>query len=94
MDPFTIATGLAGLLSLAIEISGILSGYIGASKSAPKEVHDLLVKVSALQQVLEQLIVFLRSEEARQVSFNKTSVLLSVIVLANKKSKLFAKSWT
>jgi hypothetical protein len=91
MDPFTIATGLAGLLSLAIEINGILNGYIGASKSAPKEVHDLLVKVSALQHVLEQLIVFLRSEEARQVAFDKASVLSSVIGSCQQKIEALCK---
>jgi hypothetical protein len=37
MDPFSISTGVAGFLSLAIELTEIIGGYIGDVKSAPED---------------------------------------------------------
>jgi hypothetical protein len=79
MDPFTISTGIAGFLSLTIEIGIAIGKYISNVKSAEKEAQDLLTEVQALQRVLEQLVSFLRGEEAKKISFDETAVLFSVI---------------
>jgi hypothetical protein len=62
MDPFTISTGLAGFLSLAFEITKILTAYVSDVKSAPEEARGLLSEVSALCNVLDQLVNFLRND--------------------------------
>jgi hypothetical protein len=85
MDSFTIATGVAGLVSLTIEIHGIVSDYISGAKSATTEAHNLLVQITTLQAVMDQLVEFLRSQEAQNVSFDKTAVLVSVITACQAK---------
>jgi hypothetical protein len=42
MDPLTAATSVAGLLSLAIQVSQILIDQIRTVKNAPKGAQDLL----------------------------------------------------
>ncbi|KAF8541995.1 ankyrin repeat-containing domain protein [Trichophaea hybrida] len=81
MDPFTVATGLAGFLSLTIEIKKILEEYISGVKSAPDNSRKLLTQIAALSHVLQQLVMFLRSEDAKGTSFDQTSVLCSVIAV-------------
>jgi hypothetical protein len=85
MDPFTISTGVAGFLSLAIEIISILNGYIGDVNSAPKDANELLAEINALKLVLEQLIRFLRSDEAKKVKFDDTAILCTAIQACQAK---------
>lgn len=58
-DPFSIASGIAGFLSLAMEITKILVDYTANVKSAPSDVTKMLEEVDALVEVLEQLKDFL-----------------------------------
>ena len=77
IDPFTLATGLAGLLSLTIELSKIITDYIGAVNNAPKDAQELFTEISTLAQTLERLVKFLRSENEKGNSVDQTSVLCS-----------------
>lgn len=79
MDPFTISTGVAGLLSLAMEITKILSAYISDVKSAPEDAQNILTKVESLCYVLEQLVQFLRKDAKTLGKFESTSALCMVI---------------
>jgi len=84
MDPFTIATGLAGLLSLTLEIADILSTYTSGVKNAPKDARSVLTEISSLGHVLGQLIKFLQAEETNSKCsgrFRETSALCSVIAI-------------
>jgi hypothetical protein len=84
IDPFTVATGLAGLLSLTIEVTKILYGVVNSSKNAPKNAKELLQELDQIQRVLTSLEGFLRDENAKHGSFKETSVL---IVATNGFSK-------
>ncbi|KAI5818432.1 hypothetical protein BZA77DRAFT_15156 [Pyronema omphalodes] len=77
MDAFTISTGVAGFLSLALEISKILKSYVDGVKSAPEEAHTLLTNVTALCHVLEQLVRFLRKDN--KGNFANTSAMVAAI---------------
>ncbi|KAI5785324.1 hypothetical protein FPQ18DRAFT_351459 [Pyronema domesticum] len=77
MDAFTISTGVAGFLSLALEISKILKAYVDGVKSAPEEARNLLVEVTALCHALEQLMRFLRKDY--KGNFAETSALVVAI---------------
>ncbi|KAI5818441.1 hypothetical protein BZA77DRAFT_342841 [Pyronema omphalodes] len=77
MDAFTISTGVAGFLSLALEISKILKSYVDGVKSAPEEAHTLLTNVTALCDVLEQLVRFLRKDY--KGNFANTSAMAAAI---------------
>jgi len=86
MDPFTIATGVAGILSLGIQITQITNEYIKSVKSAPKEVQDLAIQTNALIDVLKKLEEFLRSGSAEHITFQPDSGLQ--LVLNNCQTKL------
>jgi uncharacterized protein Yka (UPF0111/DUF47 family) len=77
MDAFTISTGVAGFLSLALEISKILKAYVDGVKSAPEEARNLLAEVTALCHALEQLMRFLRKDY--KGNFAETSALVVAI---------------
>ena len=82
MDPFTIATGLAGLISLTSDIVQILTDYTGGVKSATKDARSVLTEVTALSHVLQQLIEFLRKDDTNsKCRFRDTSALCSVIAI-------------
>jgi hypothetical protein len=53
MDPISISIGVAGFLSLTLEIINILSNYVSNVKSAPEEANGLLREITALKVVLE-----------------------------------------
>lgn len=75
LDPFTLATGLAGLLSLTIELTKIIDEYTGSVNNAPNEAQELFEELSALCHVLERLVPFLVSENGKSNSFGDTCVL-------------------
>lgn len=74
-DPFTIVTGVAGLLSFSIELAGAIRSYAVSVKGAPKAVEELIHKLDALGQVLKKLVDFLDAEESKGSSFSDTSDL-------------------
>ncbi|KAF8253364.1 hypothetical protein K440DRAFT_249243 [Wilcoxina mikolae CBS 423.85] len=86
MVPFTVSTGMAGLLSLTIEITKLLGGYISGVNEAPKQAQELLKEISALDAVLNQLVSFLRIDDAKKNlgNFDQTSVLQSVIAICQR----------
>jgi hypothetical protein len=86
IDPFTFATGVAGLLSLTLELSKVIGEYTCSVKHFPKEAHELANELMGLSQVLEQLATFLRSEDVRRNSFDETSVLF--LVTTNCQAKI------
>src|SRR5450432_1367133 len=77
MDPFTLATGVLGLLGVTIQVSQIATGYITSVKNATKTTIELSTTLTVLCSTLTRLDTFLRSESARHNSFEYTSVLFS-----------------
>src|SRR5947207_1095949 len=89
IDPFTLSTGVAGILSLTLEIGAILHEYVSNVKNAPKEAIDLLNEVQTLSAVFEQLQALLRTPEliARIPLFSPQSVLHKVILSCSEELK-------
>ena len=84
MDPFSIATGVAGLLSLTEEFVKIIIDYTGSVKSATRDAWSVLTEVTALSHVLRQLVDFLRRDDTNsnpKCRFRETSALCSVIAI-------------
>ena len=79
MDPVTAATSVAGLLSLAIQVSQILSNQIRTVKNAPKDAQDLLDELQGLCQVLTSLEEFLKAQALKGYLFQGTSLLVGAI---------------
>lgn len=76
MDPLSVATGVAGLLSVALQAGMTIGTYVSAVKNASKDAQRLEVEIQAFSSVLRQLCKFLQSKDADHVAFEPTSVLL------------------
>ena len=75
-DPFTLATGIAGLISLSLEVTKTAHQYIQGVRNSSKDIEDFLQELAALTDVLRQLDVFLKKDETGKRSFDQTSVLV------------------
>lgn len=75
MDLFSVATGIAGLLSLSIELTKLIGSYINGVKHSSKSVEELLKKLGALSQVLGRFADFLKTENIKGGSFDQSSTL-------------------
>lgn len=73
-DPFTIATGVAGLLSLTLEITKITVEYVRGASKASGAVEQFRQELIALQNVLKLFVEFLKFD-APKGAFKETSVL-------------------
>ena len=75
-DPFSLATGIAGLISLSLEVTKIAQQYIQGVRNSSKDINDFLQELAALTDVLRQLDAFLKKDEDGERSFDQTSVLV------------------
>ena len=55
MDPLSLAAGLAGLLSLTIELISICHGYVSGARKAQKSVQGFMLELMSLKKVLSDL---------------------------------------
>ena len=55
MDPLTLATGVAGLLSLAIELIEICHDYLSSAREARKSFEGFILELISLKKVLSDL---------------------------------------
>jgi hypothetical protein len=77
MDPFSITAGVAGLLSLAIQVHNIVSNYTASAKHATTESQELHTELRALVSVLEQLERFIERQSHLGGKFADSSILYS-----------------
>lgn len=73
-DPLTIATGVAGLLSLTIQITQLTVEYVKGVKKVSADVEEFRQELTALAHVLGLFDEFLKVK-ASNVAFRDTSVL-------------------
>jgi hypothetical protein len=80
MDPISLSASVAGFLSLAIELTKLISTFIGDVKSAPQEASDLHTEIAALSLVLEKLTNILWSDSPDDgEEIGEQSILVLVI---------------
>lgn len=90
-DPLTIATGVAGILSLTIQVAQATVKYIEGVKKAPVAVEEFRQELRALADVLKLFEEFLKVN-ALKVAFKKTSVLYTTNSLCEQQlRKLLTK---
>jgi hypothetical protein len=73
-DPFTVGTGLVGVIGVALQLTEKLKDYASGWKEAPATIENLRRELAQLRQALQDLDKFLRSENIR---FKQTSALYS-----------------
>ena len=86
-DPFTLATGVAGLISLCLEITILTRQYVHSARNASKDLRELLQELSALDGVLRQLSQFLENDAIHEASFSRTSALFQTQSACEAKLK-------
>lgn len=74
-DPLSVGFGVAGLLSLAIQLSPIIATYVDGVRHAPEHIQELQQELDALVKTLERLDSFLRTESAKGPAFNELAFL-------------------
>ncbi|KAE8146720.1 hypothetical protein BDV25DRAFT_46489 [Aspergillus avenaceus] len=83
MDPLSIASGVAGLVGLAIQIAPSLHAFFQDVKDAKADVDRYVSEVISLHEVCQQLHVFLKTDAAaRDGQFETTQSVLSRTVLS------------
>jgi hypothetical protein len=77
-DPLSIAASVAGFLSLAIQLTKIISTYVADVKSAPSDASALNTEITALCKILKMVEEILRSDKIND-TFDQQSILYSTI---------------
>ncbi|KAI9717311.1 MAG: hypothetical protein M1812_004838 [Candelaria pacifica] len=85
IDPFTLTTGIVGIISLAIEVTKITAEYASGFQNAPTTITDLQQELTSLTEVLQQLTKFLKSEQLKGSAFHDVSVLCATKDACEKK---------
>jgi hypothetical protein len=92
VDPFTLATGIVGICSLAIQIAQVTTEYVDGVVSAPAEIHDLDLQLRALGDTLKKLQDLLSSGAIDGTLFDPGSGLCLVLQSCQKQLEgLFKK---
>src|SRR5438034_3416701 len=80
MDGLSIVTSVAGIASLAIQLTQVLHDYCSNVRSAFKDIENLAQEMEALGKVLKRLETFLDEEDMKGNRFDQSaSVLASAI---------------
>jgi hypothetical protein len=81
-----IVSGVAGLLSLTIELSKILTGFVNDIRSAPDDVQGLITEVNLFKNVLKQLDELVKKDPGRyNDNFKPDSALFQSIKNCNSR---------
>ena len=91
IDPFSLATGIVGIASLAIQVAQIAKGYIDDVEAAPEEIRNLAHQLGALAEVLNQLGDLLRSGAIDGTNFGPKSSLCIVRQSCEKQLQVLYK---
>ncbi|KAE9366849.1 ankyrin [Stipitochalara longipes BDJ] len=75
IDPFSLATGLAGLISLTIELTRTTCEVVGSVKNSGQNVANLQSELNALRTVMNQLCIFFKTSNGIE-SFAETAALV------------------
>lgn len=78
-DPLSISASVAGLISLAIQVSQLLYTQIQVAKHAPGDAKELLGELQGIASVLKQLEAFLGAQGIHERKFGANSMLTMAI---------------
>ena len=77
MDPFSLAVGISGLVTLTAQTVKLTRKYYHGVKNASKEAAALAGELDTLHSLLSRLEKLLLGEDAKQQSFREDSVLVT-----------------
>ena len=73
-----IASGIAGLLALTIEVYSTSAKYLSGVKNATATINDVLRELKALKNILTELDKVSEHTESEKIFQDRTSSLLSI----------------
>jgi len=73
-----IASGIAGLLSLTIEVYSTSAKYVSGVKNASSTINEILRELKALKTILTKLDEVSEHTESEKIFQDRTSSLLSI----------------
>src|SRR5437763_15229485 len=79
MDPVSVSSGIAGLITLTIQVSSVIADFVIAVKEGPKDIQELHQELLLLGEEVGQLQDFSHSEKGRGRSLGSNSVMRSAI---------------
>lgn len=91
MDPFSLAAGIAGLISLAATTIKCANGYMSSVKNGKDSIAIMVTELEALQANLASLDAFLQSVSTKDLAFEPTSVLRSCTTACEISLKALCK---
>ena len=80
MDPLSLAASVAGLVSLALQVSGTIGAYCKSVKDTPESVQEISRELLLLVSALQQFESFLKSQPLKQNAFDKSSLLAKALI--------------
>ncbi|EXJ78295.1 hypothetical protein A1O3_09456 [Capronia epimyces CBS 606.96] len=80
MDGVSVASGVAGLISLALQVSQTVVVYLNSIKERSKNIKELHDELILLGEVLSGLRKLLLSERGKQSTFGSNSVLQKALL--------------
>src|ERR1700744_3726673 len=80
MDGVSVASSIAGLVTLALQVGGTIAIYVNAIKERSKNVKELHDELLLLGEVLSNLRDFLNSRNNDERAFDAHSVLSKAIM--------------
>ncbi|CCX29629.1 hypothetical protein FPQ18DRAFT_388270 [Pyronema domesticum] len=84
MDPLSLSAFVVGIISLALERTEILTTFTTTVVSAASEASSLKIEITTLTHVLETLVSILRSDDFDGATFERHSILCSVVSACQK----------
>ena len=91
MDPFSLATGIAGLAGLVASTVKLVRDYTSSVKNAQLSITTLLTELEALHSNLLNLDGFLHTVSVKDLVFQQTSVLCCSMSTCEVKLTLLHK---
>ena len=91
MDPFSLAVGISGLVTLTAQTLKLIQQYFNGVRHASETANSLATELQLLHNALYCLVDFLRSDSAKSQSFNETSVLVSSTSACKTKVEIIYK---
>ena len=66
MDPLSVIAGVAGIVSLGIQLSEILQKHIKSVKAAPERIQQIVIEIQATAHGIQDLSEFLEKDRLRK----------------------------
>ena len=87
MDPLSITAGVAGLVTLTVQVTKSVTSFGRAMIHERQDVQALLKEIETTRSVLQELYPFLSDPKVNSITFQQTSALEVALRICNETIK-------